>query len=540
MPSLTISLSLPQPIPRRSRPHLMSQPWEDEVDPSAFQVCWGDGEPIAAEQEASSLMAVRCEEMVKQGLATQEEVVPSEFEVQRSADLWAADSDLFQQFCDEADEPVNGKEVVQEEEEGGNQSHTKEVGTMEADEAEGMGEPSMSELMAEGMSREGTAEEEQWILEKILKKRRIRQEVLSAEDRYDDDGKATEGVNAYEYLCKWKWYDEPTWETGTLLEEEGFGAAVKAFLEGQQAASAKDARPFRFGGPKRTAHEGYCRRMFTPYTVVETQSADSPKLFRNLFQEVIRLFERHGNQATAFVDVAQRRRVATFLSAWRQSKSCPVLVFHGTRAGNIASIIDRGFLIPGKAGVRVEHGSAFGVGIYSATDPETSMGYTDDRHLMFACVGLVGGSTKTTSVGNYRIFSDSRYILPLWVLRYKRIRTDYQPLTDGDRDEHGSQPQWWSLSQLAQFIKGAPDPTPTPHDIRTLEGKSNDILKRLANVKATGGDQQERESTSKVVLPSYVPSQIQRKGASKKLIKKMPRFLKDYYKDGALRNLKSG
>jgi hypothetical protein len=195
-------------------------------------------------------------------------------------------------------------------------------------------------------------------------------------------------------------------------------------------------------------------------------------------------------------------------------------------------------LIPGKAGVRVEHGSAFGVGIYSATNPETSMGYTDDRHLMFACVGLVGGTTKTTSVGDFRIFSDSRYILPLWVLRYKTIRRDYRSLTDEDRDEEGVNPQWWSLSQLAQFIKGAPDPTPTPHDIRNMQGGSKDVLKRLANVKGVG-EPEETESTAHVTLPAYVPPQIQKKGASKKLIKKMPRFLKDFYKDGALKNLKS-
>jgi hypothetical protein len=50
-------------------------------------------------------------------------------------------------------------------------------------------------------------------------------------------------------------------------------------------------------------------------------------------------------------------------------------------------IINNGLRIPGTGGVRVVNGSAYGVGIYTANNPQTSVGYTRGVNMMFVCVG---------------------------------------------------------------------------------------------------------------------------------------------------------
>lgn len=55
-----------------------------------------------------------------------------------------------------------------------------------------------------------------------------------------------------------------------------------------------------------------------------------------------------------------------FRSSCENAASMPLPAYHGTKSKNIASISSRGLLIPGHGGVRVAHGSAHGVGIYTA------------------------------------------------------------------------------------------------------------------------------------------------------------------------------
>lgn len=45
------------------------------------------------------------------------------------------------------------------------------------------------------------------------------------------------------------------------------------------------------------------------------------------------------------------------------------LRFHGTATENVGGIVAKGLVVPGKEGVVVKHGSAYGVGIYLARNP---------------------------------------------------------------------------------------------------------------------------------------------------------------------------
>lgn len=56
-----------------------------------------------------------------------------------------------------------------------------------------------------------------------------------------------------------------------------------------------------------------------------------------------------------------------FLASCRAARAMPLPAYHGTKFRNISSISSRGLLIPGRGGVTVAHGSAHGVGIYTAT-----------------------------------------------------------------------------------------------------------------------------------------------------------------------------
>lgn len=63
-------------------------------------------------------------------------------------------------------------------------------------------------------SRSGTGDEE-WVLEHLIKRRRAKHPVA----RLDEDGH--DYMDVHEYLCKWKWYDECTWEARQTIEDLG-------------------------------------------------------------------------------------------------------------------------------------------------------------------------------------------------------------------------------------------------------------------------------------------------------------------------------
>ncbi|KAJ7698699.1 hypothetical protein B0H17DRAFT_1050445 [Mycena rosella] len=73
-------------------------------------------------------------------------------------------------------------------------------------------------------------------------------------------------------------------------------------------------------------------------------------------------------------------------------------LFHGTDATNIQPILRNGFLIPGVSpGVAMVNGAARGIGIYLATTPLTSLGYTRGANKMFMCRVITGRTTPQSS-----------------------------------------------------------------------------------------------------------------------------------------------
>lgn len=62
--------------------------------------------------------------------------------------------------------------------------------------------------------------------------------------------------------------------------------------------------------------------------------------------------------------------------------------YHGTKSGNIPSITQRGLLIPGHGGIKVAHGSAHGIGIYTAKMGAASLskGFCDSDQILICAI----------------------------------------------------------------------------------------------------------------------------------------------------------
>lgn len=130
-----------------------------------------------------------------------------------------------------------------------------------------------------------------------------------------------------------------------------------------------------------------------------------------------------------------------FLTATEELEGKLIPTYHGTSEHNFPSIFQRGLLVPYQAnnGIRVAHGSAHGVGIYTATveSPQLSLGFirgaasSRSRQLLVCGVlddAVGGGEAKSFGaltvkaesdairhVGNAVVIFDSRRVAPLFV-----------------------------------------------------------------------------------------------------------------------------
>lgn len=77
-----------------------------------------------------------------------------------------------------------------------------------------------------------------------------------------------------------------------------------------------------------------------------------------------------------------------FLNACRSFRHTLTVTYHGTKACNIPSISNRGLLIPGHDDIKVVHGSAHGVGIYTAHIGSASLskGFCDSDTMIVCAV----------------------------------------------------------------------------------------------------------------------------------------------------------
>jgi hypothetical protein len=329
------------------------------------------------------------------------------------------------------------------------------------------GKRTTSGMQQSTFSREYTPEEEEWILEEILK-RRIDKETAS-----------------YVYLCRWKWYREPTWESRALLEDEGY---VNRLNEFDHKIVAKGLSA----------------------SVASQKKASSPPVMRSLVEmlpELLNTVEveasKYGWKVSKFAPVENRELHRNFVQKWNMMPEAKLKVlFHGSRLNNFMSIETHGLIIPGRRGVKVAHGSAYGLGIYTAKNPSYSASYAQDR-TMFVCLGLLQNRTyhSIREVNDICVFFDDRLVVPVMAVQFET----YGAFTT--REEYPSvRALLNALGAYHQVSSVAPAAAPQV----VMPGNVADAT---GNPKAKGG-------------------------MTKKMLKQAPKSIKELYKAGVLKQRK--
>jgi len=124
---------------------------------------------------------------------------------------------------------------------------------------------------------------------------------------------------------------------------------------------------------------------------------------------------------------------ARYLSV-RSKETCEQVLFHCTSSRNLASILRHGLVVPGRLGVTVLNGSAHGVGIYTATQPQRSYA-RDYEHLHQGCFQFLCcmGTEKCSAHHSYRVFFDDDHILPCLLVTARQRCTVSGPPTPPPR-----------------------------------------------------------------------------------------------------------
>ena len=101
----------------------------------------------------------------------------------------------------------------------------------------------------------------------------------------------------------------------------------------------------------------------------------------------------------------------------------PVWVFHGTAPQNLVSIMTEGFRVGGRD-VGVANGSAYGLGVYTATGPATPLATYGQGKSVILAIAVEGTQTRAEAVGSdswtpngdWIIFKHGAQLLPKYVI----------------------------------------------------------------------------------------------------------------------------
>jgi hypothetical protein len=87
-------------------------------------------------------------------------------------------------------------------------------------------------------------------------------------------------------------------------------------------------------------------------------------------------------------DEAKFNKISQLLS---EETRHPIISFHGTSPSAIESIFRKGYLIPGKDGVKVKHGAVYGNGVYSSPHFDKALMYShpDESKCVYVLVNLL-------------------------------------------------------------------------------------------------------------------------------------------------------
>lgn len=396
---------------------------------------------------------------------------------------------------------------------------------------------SQNQVDSGGSDEEGLEEEEEvgmcsrsysdgsmddWVLEYLLKRRPLKHPAQPQHHGSfcDDDGQPLP-LDTHEYLCKWKWYAEPTWEARSVLEELGLGTRLEEFDASRVSISAQHRKHPSPGEARVRVAAGSVERFIGTEVIMN---------------DVLKKFDAAGLSLLRYAPVLNTALERRFVSRWCNGLGdlVPHVLFHGTRLVNVRSIAQTGFKIPGRAGVKVLSGSAHGRGVYTAPTPRLPVSFCSSD-LMFVCLGLVAPNCSSGRVGDadavrqlnalsrsvkafssMTVFFDESLVIPLWVVQFRR--RDAEALDDVERAiiHREVPPQQVALSPL---IGGAYGRIDYWQSARANAHPNIAPLNKKDTVIVAGG--------------------THHRSFTKKMIRQLPRSVKDAYMSGELRARKT-
>lgn len=234
------------------------------------------------------------------------------------------------------------------------------------------------------------------------------------------------------FLVKWEHLAEPMWSAEDDLLDWGFAMQVLAFLKGGQRV--RPCAPRRRSCRRSCGTSQCCERkeaasdrepllrsaLERDTELRRLRLADPVALFPRMIEELVETFAHRGQKVLLVENVCVQERADAFMRLSKALATKPQQVFHGTSSLSLAGIIRDGLVMPGRGGVQVVNGSAYGRGIYTATYPQVNYASHFD-HLaeagvfqMLCCAGLLTPSVRRA--GTFAVFFDAALVLPCFLV----------------------------------------------------------------------------------------------------------------------------
>ncbi|KAI5066361.1 hypothetical protein GOP47_0018985 [Adiantum capillus-veneris] len=99
-----------------------------------------------------------------------------------------------------------------------------------------------------------------------------------------------------------------------------------------------------------------------------------------------------------------------------------ILVFHGTNGESIDKIVKEGFKVGGTDGVPIRYGAAYGHGVYTAANPDTSIPYSGGSGMMLlstAICGKLGEDHKKGGSEDIYVVTKGEQLLPKYIVHFQ-------------------------------------------------------------------------------------------------------------------------
>lgn len=273
-------------------------------------------------------------------------------------------------------------------------------------------------------SREVTTIEEEWIIERILDRRFIKGgKGGDYAVFYDDFGNKETGMlnpGHLEYLCKWKGYVEPTWETKELLEDEGFLRECRSYDDAHSVVCRTRVIPSLSDVfPQYAVKQKKLRRESVEYNeLVFGEMGPLNEMFSLSMDEQRHLLQTNNLNLYGYGCCATDDNIQRFIKTYRskQKSHRPIFLYHGSQIANLPSICKNGLRVP-RTPRDITHGSGYGIGIYAAFSPSVSVRYCHSPTAcrLLLCIGLVSNNDPNVKmIPNFCVvFRQPELILPV-------------------------------------------------------------------------------------------------------------------------------